>query len=143
MHLVLEFFNVYRTIKVHKEYQIIITWYHSAFLTLPDNKQTSFCSLFLFITYRVVPFLLVEAHLLQLNMRGKFLCLARSQLLKNSMKYVLNVETWESWQLILVLFFFVIQANNAYIFPGFGLGLLMSGAIRVHDDMLLAACKLT
>nr|ACL54508.1 unknown [Zea mays] len=31
------------------------------------------------------------------------------------------------------------QANNAYIFPGFGLGVVMSGAIRVHDDMLLAA----
>ncbi|XP_074573877.1 NADP-dependent malic enzyme [Curcuma longa] len=31
------------------------------------------------------------------------------------------------------------QANNAYIFPGFGLGLVMSGSIRVHDDMLLAA----
>lgn len=36
-----------------------------------------------------------------------------------------------------------IQANNAYIFPGFGLGLIISGAIRVHDDMLLAACKCT
>ncbi|KAK4792284.1 hypothetical protein SAY86_022719 [Trapa natans] len=34
------------------------------------------------------------------------------------------------------------QANNAYIFPGFGLGLVMSGAIRVHDEMLLAACEL-
>jgi len=33
------------------------------------------------------------------------------------------------------------QANNAYIFPGFGLGLVISGAIRVHEDMLLAACK--
>lgn len=33
------------------------------------------------------------------------------------------------------------QANNAYIFPGFGLGLLMSGTIRVHDDMLLAASE--
>lgn len=33
------------------------------------------------------------------------------------------------------------QANNAYIFPGFGLGLVISGAIRVHDDMLLAAGK--
>ncbi|KAJ0074901.1 hypothetical protein Patl1_33987 [Pistacia atlantica] len=33
------------------------------------------------------------------------------------------------------------QANNAYIFPGFGLGLIMSGAIRVHDDMLLAAAE--
>lgn len=36
---------------------------------------------------------------------------------------------------------FVHQANNAYIFPGFGLGLIMSGTIRVHDDLLLAACK--
>ncbi|GJM93281.1 hypothetical protein PR202_ga09826 [Eleusine coracana subsp. coracana] len=35
------------------------------------------------------------------------------------------------------------QANNAYIFPGFGLGVVMSGAIRVHDDMLLAACLAT
>lgn len=33
------------------------------------------------------------------------------------------------------------QSNNAYIFPGFGLGVVISGAIRVHDDMLLAACK--
>ncbi|CAN6441265.1 unnamed protein product [Victoria cruziana] len=33
------------------------------------------------------------------------------------------------------------QANNAYIFPGFGLGLVISGAVRVHDDMLLAAAK--
>lgn len=33
------------------------------------------------------------------------------------------------------------QANNAYIFPGLGLGLVMSGAVRVHEDMLLAACK--
>ncbi|KAF5933980.1 hypothetical protein HYC85_030151 [Camellia sinensis] len=35
------------------------------------------------------------------------------------------------------------QANNAYIFPGLGLGLIISGAIRVHDDMLLVACKCT
>ncbi|KAL2924651.1 NADP-dependent malic enzyme, partial [Bienertia sinuspersici] len=33
------------------------------------------------------------------------------------------------------------QANNAYIFPGLGLGLVIAGAIRVHDDMLLAACE--
>lgn len=33
------------------------------------------------------------------------------------------------------------QANNAYIFPGLGLGLIMSGAIRVHNDMLLAASE--
>ncbi|XP_031382862.1 LOW QUALITY PROTEIN: NADP-dependent malic enzyme-like [Punica granatum] len=33
------------------------------------------------------------------------------------------------------------QANNAYIFPGLGLGLVISGAIRVHDQMLLAASE--
>ncbi|XP_057828203.1 NADP-dependent malic enzyme [Cryptomeria japonica] len=33
------------------------------------------------------------------------------------------------------------QANNAYIFPGFGLGLVMSGTIHVHNDMLLAASQ--
>ena len=61
--------------------------------------------------------------------------------LKNLMNHVLNEYTWETWHLILVFFFFLIQANNAYIFPGLGLGLIMSGTIRVHDDMLLAACK--
>ncbi|KAL6491716.1 hypothetical protein OROGR_034081 [Orobanche gracilis] len=33
------------------------------------------------------------------------------------------------------------QMNNAYIFPGLGLGLIISGAIRVYDDMLLAASE--
>ncbi|NAV00701.1 NAD-dependent malic enzyme, partial [Klebsiella pneumoniae] len=33
------------------------------------------------------------------------------------------------------------QSNNAYIFPGLGLGLVISGAVRVHEDMLLAASK--
>jgi malate dehydrogenase (oxaloacetate-decarboxylating)(NADP+) len=33
------------------------------------------------------------------------------------------------------------QANNAYIFPGFGLGVVISGAIRVTDDMVLAAAE--
>ncbi|KAK4267404.1 hypothetical protein QN277_024190 [Acacia crassicarpa] len=33
------------------------------------------------------------------------------------------------------------QANNAYIFPGLGLGVLMSGTIRVHEDLLLAAAE--
>ncbi|KAF3595265.1 hypothetical protein DY000_02026011 [Brassica cretica] len=37
--------------------------------------------------------------------------------------------------------FFPGQANNCYIFPGLGLGLIMSGAIRVRDDMLLAASE--
>ena len=39
------------------------------------------------------------------------------------------------------MLFLSIQSNNAYIFPGLGLGLVISGAIRVHDDMLLAAGK--
>nr|XP_029145756.1 NADP-dependent malic enzyme-like [Arachis hypogaea] len=33
------------------------------------------------------------------------------------------------------------QANNAYIFPGFGLGLIISNAICVRDEMLLAASE--
>ncbi|GAV88058.1 malic domain-containing protein/Malic_M domain-containing protein [Cephalotus follicularis] len=33
------------------------------------------------------------------------------------------------------------QSNNAYIFPGLGLGIVISGAIRVHDEMLLAAAE--
>ncbi|CAM6090489.1 unnamed protein product [Calypogeia fissa] len=33
------------------------------------------------------------------------------------------------------------QSNNAYIFPGMGLGLIISGAIRVHDDMFLTAAE--
>ncbi|KAJ3670962.1 hypothetical protein LUZ60_008388 [Juncus effusus] len=33
------------------------------------------------------------------------------------------------------------QANNAYIFPGFGHGLVISGAIRVHDEMVLSASE--
>ncbi len=33
------------------------------------------------------------------------------------------------------------QTNNAYIFPGIGLGVIAAGARRVSDDMLLAAAK--
>lgn len=43
-------------------------------------------------------------------------------------------------RLTLSLSSFFTQANNAYIFPGFGLGLIVSGTIRVQDEMLLAAC---
>ncbi|GMH13698.1 hypothetical protein Nepgr_015539 [Nepenthes gracilis] len=33
------------------------------------------------------------------------------------------------------------QANNAYIFPGLGFGLVISGAIRVRNEILLAASE--
>ena len=35
----------------------------------------------------------------------------------------------------------VAQANNSYIFPGLGLGILAAGARRVTDSMLMAAAK--
>ena len=31
------------------------------------------------------------------------------------------------------------QSNNAYIFPGMGLGCMVGEAIRIHDDMFLVA----
>ncbi|KAH9544841.1 hypothetical protein CY35_12G016400 [Sphagnum magellanicum] len=37
--------------------------------------------------------------------------------------------------------FVIGQSNNCYIFPGMGLGCVVSGAIRVHDDMFLAAAE--
>jgi len=33
------------------------------------------------------------------------------------------------------------QGNNAYIFPGLGLGVLQSGATRINDDMLIVAAE--
>ncbi|SDN84132.1 NAD-dependent malic enzyme [Halomonas shengliensis] len=35
----------------------------------------------------------------------------------------------------------IAQCNNAYIFPGIGLGVVASGASRVTDDMLMAASR--
>jgi malate dehydrogenase (oxaloacetate-decarboxylating)(NADP+) len=33
------------------------------------------------------------------------------------------------------------QGNNAYIFPGVGLGVIVAGAIRIPDEMFLASAK--
>jgi len=35
----------------------------------------------------------------------------------------------------------IAQCNNAYIFPGIGLGVISSGASRITDDMLMAASE--
>lgn len=60
--------------------------------------------------------------------------------------YMLKFLLWstitiDSTMVNLRFFRAISQANNCYIFPGFGFGLVMAGAIRVHNDMLLAACK--
>ena len=42
-------------------------------------------------------------------------------------------------ELIIALLVTILQANNCYIFPGLALGCLLSGAIRIHDEMILRA----
>ena len=88
-----------------------------------------------FSSCRAVLFLLAAVHLTLLNTTEMSLYLDRSLYIH------LTLSWWCARSLTLLLLSFVIQANNAYIFPGFGLGLIMSGTIRVRDDMLLAACK--
>lgn len=81
----------------------------------------------------------MEAHLTLLNIMGKFLCLARFNLVNILLlKFTLYLNFIVIGDLLLIR---IIQGNNAYIFPGFGLGLIISGAIRVREEMLLAACK--
>lgn len=55
--------------------------------------------------------------------------------------YAFCVKVSSKWNGSWFYSLLALQANNCYIFPGFGFGLVMSGTIRVHDDMLLAACK--
>lgn len=81
----------------------------------------------------------MEAHLTLLNMKENFLFLDRFNL-KLAKPFLIQHTQFQSWSFYYVSHY-AIQANNAYIFPGFGLGLIMSGAIRVRDEMLLAACE--
>jgi malic enzyme len=71
-----------------------------------------------------------------------FMCLARYYPLFSSL-FNIQLILASSIQKgsLLISSAYLKQSNNAYIFPGFGLGLVISGAIRVHEDMLLAACK--
>ena len=110
---------------------IMARWTSKLIFTISHLCPLSIC--------RVEQSLLVEAHLTLLSMMGKFLCLARFLTISCYCKWPNSPEIYKDIMDLLLIHF--IQANNAYIFPGFGLGLIMSGAIRVHDDMLLAACK--
>jgi malic enzyme len=75
-----------------------------------------------------------------------FMCLARyyplfCSLLNKALQHHADLSISTEKGSLLISSAYLKQANNAYIFPGFGLGLVISGAIRVHEDMLLAACK--
>ncbi|KAL8148151.1 hypothetical protein AgCh_005485 [Apium graveolens] len=61
-------------------------------------------------------------------------CLAVINRKDEKFQYLDSLKGWDR-QVMKVL------ENNAYIFPGLGLGLVMSGAIRMHDEMLLAASE--
>lgn len=84
----------------------------------------------------------MEAPLILLNMKENFMFLDRfnSILTKNFLIQHIHIAKVSGW-LFILFSYYAIQANNAYIFPGFGLGLIISGAIRVRDEMLLAACE--
>jgi malic enzyme len=84
-------------------------------------------------TCRVVQYLEVEAHLIRSNTTRSFLYLPR---LENCVYVCVAIPVLSFWH---VFHLWKYQANNAYIFPGFGLGVVISGAIRVKDDMVLAA----
>ena len=91
---------------------------------------------------RVVQFLLAEVHLTQLNTMAKLLFLDRLYNYFQVFCSIASSTDMVSHLGLKFMFSLSIQANNAYIFPGLGMGLVISGAIRVHDEMLLAACKL-
>ena len=74
-------------------------------------------------------------------MKEEYLCLDRFCPILAQVCCLLYMHNLSQISCLLTSFYDDIQANNAYIFPGFGLGLIISGAIRVRDDMLLAACK--
>ena len=114
---------------------------YTLFLSLP--LFSNFNNHIVFLIRRVEQSLAVEVRLILSNTRTNSWCLARfvPSNSSNSSCYE-SLSSFEDTRILLSPNH-IIQANNAYIFPGFGLGLIMAGAIRVHDDMLLAACKYT
>lgn len=100
--------------------------------------------LYLFIC-RGVQYLPVAVHLPLWSTMERLMCLARYY--PSAFKSfgqgnaILPPSSIQRRCYLLISCSYLQQANNAYIFPGFGLGVVISGAIRVHEDMLLAACK--
>lgn len=82
--------------------------------------------------------LLAKTLLTLSNIMEKFMFLARSSLYLRILFLLQHMKLNGN---LISYFPRILQANNAYIFPGFGLGIIMSGTIRVHEDLLLAACK--
>jgi malic enzyme len=66
--------------------------------------------------------------------------LSINELEKKSMFLCVTIVTYFVGDGLIFALHFV-QSNNCYIFPGMGLGCVISGAIRVHDDMFLAAAE--
>ena len=53
----------------------------------------------------------------------------------------MKFPSFRQFEIVTFTLNYIYQANNTYIFPGFGLGVVISGAVRVTDDMVLAAGK--
>lgn len=128
--------EAYTWSEVYNKYHLIVKVLFSLFAFL-----TTRLTLLLYVNWRAVQSLPVEVHSIHLNTMGRPLSLARFVyfiIMLDDILFCIVViyQDLTFWTCLISN-----QSNNAYIFPGFGLGVVISGAIRVHDDMLLAACK--